>query len=497
MQMSTSESQAKEVVFGDVKARVLYSPWFRDKYPFDTNFRNQLRFPKDIWILPGDSAETTFEGYNILGGILDEADSHQVTKNKDYAEAGFDTIHGRITSRFQDRGFLLVIGQMKKAQGFAAKKYNELKQDDKAYVARMAIWESFGWDQYMTPNGTRDSFWYDAKAKKIIPKGIADLIAADKDHLIEIPNAFRRDFENNPEKALRDLAGIPPAVGDPFISLVNKIEDCRDRWNARYDTGSPADPEGRIERWFRAPDTRPRAVHIDFATSGNGDALGLAMAHVDSVVEIEGEKKPHIVFDLLYRWKVPAGQEIFLGDVRRFIYSLKEDMGFKIKTVTMDGFQSTDTMQQLQRRRYEAEYVSVDRSTLPYHDLREAIYENRLDFPPYMVYYQRGDTQTLEIALKELMELSDEGLKIDHPPNGSKDVADAMAGVTYTLMGDRRYRRNVVSINTASSRKATGTDTRYSHPARGQMGDIGALTGLLTAPAPPATVLDGRFPRRG
>jgi hypothetical protein len=31
--------------------------------------------------------------------------------------------------------------------------------------------------------------------------------------LIEIPNVYRREFENNPEKALRDLAGIPPATG--------------------------------------------------------------------------------------------------------------------------------------------------------------------------------------------------------------------------------------------------------------------------------------------
>lgn len=107
MMMSTSEDQAKETVFGDVKARIQYSPWFRDNFPYDPDFKNQIRFDKDIWILPGSSMETSFEGYNILGGILDETDSHKVTQNKDYGEDGWNTINGRIDSRFQDRGFLL------------------------------------------------------------------------------------------------------------------------------------------------------------------------------------------------------------------------------------------------------------------------------------------------------------------------------------------------------------------------------------------------------
>jgi hypothetical protein len=49
MQMSTSEPQAKETVFGDIKARIDYSPWFQRNYPYDPKFTNQIRFPKDVW----------------------------------------------------------------------------------------------------------------------------------------------------------------------------------------------------------------------------------------------------------------------------------------------------------------------------------------------------------------------------------------------------------------------------------------------------------------
>lgn len=490
MQMSTSEDQAKEVVFGDIDARIKHSEWF-SKWPRDPNFKNQIRFlSKDIWILPGDSAETTFEGYNILGGILDEADSHKITKVKDYAEDGYNTIDNRISSRFQDRGFFLVIGQMKKSNGFVQKKWDEFRKDTsgKYYAVRMTIWESMGWARWTDPSGVRDSFWYDVRRKSIIPTGAVGLIT-NRD-LIEVPNIYKKQFETKPEKALRDLAGIPPAVNDPFISLVHKIDEARDKWLVRYQSVtspvglSPVNPP--IESWFRALDGRKRACHIDVAYSGDGDALGFAMGHISEVVEIDGEMKPYIVFDMLYRQRAMPGTEIFLGDIRRLIYHLRDDLKFKIKMITTDGFESTEMHQQLQKRRFFTEKASVDRSTLPYEDLREAIYEDRIEFPKYITYINPGDTDQVEIAIKELTELQHTGIKVDHPEGGSKDLADAMAGVVYTLMGDRQYRAGVASVS-------IGAQSETSQSGNGSM-SIGGLThpalvglGSFKAPVPPPT----------
>jgi len=484
MQMSTSEEQAREVVFGDIKARIKHSPWFRDNAQIDPSFKNQIRFEGDIWILPGDSSETTFEGYNILGGIVDEMDSHKVTPNRDYAQAGYETIHARITSRFQERGFVLLIGQMKKADGFAARMFEEYQADPEAYTARLTIWESLGWHRFLNPDGTRDSFWYDTKRKSFVPKGIAEEL--ETENLIEVPNVYRRDFENNPEKALRDLAGIPPAVGDPFIGLTHKIEEARDRWKARNSgLTTPVALDGKFEKWFTARDSLKRVMHIDIGYSPHGDAAGLAMGHVREVMDIDGERKPYIVFDMVMRVKAPPGREIMIGDLRRIVYHLRDDLGFRIKKVSLDGFQSTDTLQQLRKRRFETELVSVDRSMLPYSDLRDALYENRIEFPEYMVYMKHGDIKKVEIVYKELSELEDKGNKIDHPALGSKDVADAMAGVTYTLMGDRSYRRTVRDISSApSALSATGTDGRMGLGAGPRMPALGNLPSL-GAPPPP------------
>lgn len=486
MQMSTSEQQAREVVFGDIDARIKHSPWF-EKFPRDPLYKRQIRFPKNIWIIPGDSAETTFEGYNILGGILDEADSHKVTENKDYAEQGFKTIANRVSSRFQQRGFVLIIGQMKSATGFAARKYREFRNRDDAYALRLTIWDSMGDDFYRDPStGEVPKFAYDTKRKTIIPSGAAGLVQSNES-LIWVPTVYLREFENGPEDALKDLAGIPPLVGDPFISLVDRIEECRDRWNERYPlVGSPVDVHGNLTDWIRATDGLPRAAHVDIAYADNGDGMGIALGHVPEMVVRGGEEKPYIVFDLLVRWTAPAGGEIFLSDMRALLYELRDERHFKLKKVTLDGFQSQDTIQQLRKRKIESEYVSIDRQKLPYEDLREAIYERRVDFPQYMVKYRRGDAELVEIAVKELSELVDNGKKIDHPNEGSKDVADAMAGVCFTLMGERTYRRRVRNIDMGSGAQVIPTPTvggqrgQRDHPAF-----AGPSGSPLQAPLPP------------
>lgn len=513
MQMSTSTDQALETVYGDIKARIEHSNWFQNNYPYDPKFTNQIRFPKDIWVLPGSSAETSFEGYNILGGILDEADSHKITREKNYAEQGWDTINGRIDSRFQDQGFLLTIGQMKKANGFAAAKYKELKADtENAHTVRMTIWESRGWEKYLKPDGTRDSFWYDTKRKEIVPDSVVEIMGKT-DNLMEIPNVYRKNFENNPEKALRDLAGIPPQAGSAFISLTHKVDEALERWQAKHpDFGSPVtdDPiRPIIEEWLKATEGLKRVIALDIATAGGGDAAGLAMGHVSHLVDQDGEEKPYIVIDLLLRVAVPPGQEILISDLRRYIYTLKEDRGFRVRLVTMDGHQSTDTRQQLRKRKIGVQYLSMDKSKLPYEDLRDAIYEDRIEWPPYYTYIKKGDTERVLILHKELTELEENDRKIDHPSNGSKDVADAVAGVVHTLMGDRQYRRGVsshqrrdLSVEEAELELELTQPVGYS--VGGQFlpgfGGLGAQAPIppslgdmdLTTPIPP-----GLLPRRG
>ncbi|USH45007.1 terminase [Gordonia phage Camerico] len=451
MLMSTKETQAREVLFGDIKARIDSCDWFKNNCRYDPRMKKQLRFPKDIWILPGNSAETTFEGYNILMGIIDEGDSHNITDEKDYAEEGWNTIHGRITSRYMDpdtddhRGLILAIGQMKKANGFMAKKKKQLLTDGKPnqLVIEMTIWDSYGWSRYTDNKGKRNSFWFDVKRKREASK--AQIVGAG-DGVIEIPKTFWKDFDNDPVRALKDHAGIPPAVSDPFITMTDRIDDAQDKWHERYKDLWPyavdsnaATPQFHPD--FKCTNILKRALHVDIAYAPGGDAMGMAMGHIPEVVEIDGELKPIIVFDFLLRMKPGTGSALELAEFRKILYHIRDELGFKISVVTFDGFQSQDTIQILRKKRFNVGECSVDRNKAPYEELREAIYERRVEFPKYMTYLNRGDTEKVNISYLELSELQDTGKKIDHPEKGSKDIADAMAGVAYDLMSNMTFRR--------------------------------------------------------
>lgn len=472
MMMSTTEKQARQVLFDDIKGRIQNSEWFKTHCNYDPKWDTQLRFPRGIWIVPGNSEETTFEGYNILGGVIDEGDSHKVTEKKDYAEAGWDTIISRISSRFndakteKDKGLLIAIGQMKTANGFMAKKYKELLEDPDGHAVRMTIWESKGWYNYTEDKrdidrkketSPRRSFYFDIRRKVAIPKDQVDTVTKD---MIEIPLAYAAAFANDPLKALRDLAGIPPETDDPFISNVDRIDLCQDRWRSIYGDRVPVDSsphDPKLADWVRCSDSLKRVVHIDIAYSAKGDALGFAMGHVPELIDIDGEEKPLIVFDLLFRRRAAPGTEIQLSDIRRLIYQLI-DRGFNIKYVSLDGFNSKDTIQQLNQRKIRSEYVSVDRTKAPYEDLRDAVNEIRIAFPKYETYLKKGDTDLVNIAYKELAELTDTGRKIDHPPLGSKDVADAMAGVVYKLMKDKSMRRGAARPERANMQENENFD---------------------------------------
>ena len=125
--------------------------------------------------------------------------------------------------------------------------------------------------------------------------------------------------------------------------------------------------------------------------------------------------------------------------MRQIIYDLSA-RGFFIRSVSFDGYQSVDSIQQLINKGYDAKMISCDRDMKAYDTFKDFVNTSRFDSC-------RHDFFLLECARLE----QKDGKKVDHPPNGSKDLADAVAGACRAiaeLLGEDAEAEVVVSDET-------------------------------------------------
>ncbi len=142
MNMSVNALQAKKVVFGQVVDAVK-APWFKlQGYQPDDKIHSHLKLPKNIEVIPGNSQDTYFVGYDLFAGILDEGAWHEVTDEKDYAEEGYNAMQRRIKSRFPNKGKLFIITSPRYVDDFVERKFKEAETNPRIYAKRIRSWES-------------------------------------------------------------------------------------------------------------------------------------------------------------------------------------------------------------------------------------------------------------------------------------------------------------------------------------------------------------------
>ena len=271
--------------------------------------------------------------------------------------------------------------------------------------------------------------------------------------IVAVPEDFKDDFVRDLEGSLNDIAGVSTVAVNPFISKREKILDAIDKTRVHPFSTLVYDPSkgGQFvwnkmvrptpERGFSLnptsplrPIINPKAVrHIHIDPSLSGDATGLCMAHIGGFKAVERktdegdkyiEKAPIYVVDLILQVVPPVGGEIILAELRHMIYALNAH-GYTIGHVSLDQFQSSDFVQMLNTKGFNAERVSVDISTEPYENLKTALYEDRIsyyEYPPLIAELQKLERK-----------FNGRRLKIDHPNKGSKDLSDALAAVCSTL----------------------------------------------------------------
>jgi intein/homing endonuclease len=406
---SVSAQNASKVIFSEMKSKIDDCPWFQarpwdrpDARVPDPACLSELRFKNNIFIIPGSSNWRSAVGYNIVVGIIDEAGNYRASDNSDQAEDIYNAMKRRLGSRFEEKGACIVAGSPMYESDFLERKIKEAKDSSvTTYVKRRTLWES----KY--PDWAGEVFYVD-HINKIVYDVLPDKAnMKDFDAIPKLPFLYEA-FKQNTTKAYRDFGARPSFTISSFFEqpkvLIDHINTKRE---------DPLDTNGRFKPWFKPLDKYAfHTIHVDIGISG--DALGFAMGHFNGLTPCGGIKT---YIDLMVRMKGSQTEPIQIASVRELIYSLT-NMGFNIGLITFDGFQSTDCMQILKNRRYTVEYLSLDRSMLPYNNFKASVNENRIDY--YMVKSGNPESPSAsEVFVREATQLEDiQGKKVEHPPKG-------------------------------------------------------------------------------
>ncbi len=463
--LSVNEQLATKVVFENISIKIKASPYFQEHFPFEAT-KKELRFPGNIWVAARATTDTSALGLNTISALVDET-NFMPTKGKamverggyvDHAEIIYNSIKRRMKSRFEKHGklpgMLFIVSSKKTMDDFTARRVRESANDSSVFVRDYALWDVKPEDHY-SPNKFYVVVGNDQTPSRIIKDKVeADAIKPTLPEgvvLIDVPEDFTTDFERDLEGSIRDLAGCATVSISPFIQRREKILESVDvkrnhpfsvsvfdpskagtfMWDYMVSQQKERDGHGNTSTRSKPiiNPNAPRHIHID--PSLRGDSTGIAMAHIAGWKDVRRrsddgreymERAPIYYADFVLKIVPPIGDEIIMGDVRRLVYELSQH-GYMITCVSMDSWQSADAMQQLRQRGYNALMVSVDTSTDPYENLKTALYEGRISLYHY------------DPLIKELQQLEKDikKRKIDHPPKGSKDVSDALAGCLHTL----------------------------------------------------------------
>lgn len=437
---SMTAKAAKGVDFQRFKNMVDACPWFQENTRYDRDIMGEIRFSNNVVVKPVSSLETGAIGENVMSAIIDEINFMQVIEKSSRTQGGggtydqavnnYQAIARRRESRFMALGhlpgILCLVSSRRYPGQFTDRKEDEAKKNPRIYVYDKRLWEVRP-DRFsgeMFPVFVGDEV---RSARVLEPDEVAS-VEEDARHLVmDVPVEYRHQFEDNILDAIRDIAGQSTRALNPFFSRTEPIRDC-------FGTVESVVSQQRADFKKVQVQVMPKRIvnrgalrfaHVDLAVSS--DSAGVAVGYVSEFVQVDRgggvvETLPVVVFDLLLEVPPPPGGEIEFVKIRDLLYVLRGS-GMPIKWVSFDSYQSRDSIQILRQQGFVTGVQSMDRTTVPYDILKTAIVDGRVRAPEHARAY------------KELSSLERDSKKdkIDHPPGGSKDVADCMAGVVHGL----------------------------------------------------------------
>ena len=443
----------KKIIYTPLRNYIETIPWFREHLRPNKYIESEMYFEnKNLRVVPGGSDADTILGEAIIHAVLDEVNFMQVVKQSkkaevqtgrpgvyDQAQSIYTAITRRRKSRFISTGpqiGAIMVSSSTRYKGDFTDKRCEAIKDQRlrtAYIYNKAQFEAWPSDRY---SGETFRLLVENEAASDIRVLNDDESAPAGARVISIPIEYRQDFIDDPSGALRDIIGHSVNAINPFFRQRDKVTAMfanginsglrsfleKDNVELAFD-GMPRVVDEHV---CRDPGKR-RYVHIDLAI--NECRVGISMLRMDGYRDMhrdtgQVERLPVATIEMACTITPDSMHEIDLAEIRTWVMKLKTKYGYPIVIITYDGWESIESRQQLKKMGMVTGSVSLDRKSTPYKGLREAVNDERI------VCYEQD---VLEQEMFDLEYIEDKD-KIDHPVNGTKDIADAVAGAYHILL---------------------------------------------------------------
>lgn len=485
LNVASSTDQARRAFFSPMRRMFQTNPhmmtMLRGNPPGE--MATEIRLTKNIELVSGNSDAETQEGLNVLVGIADEISAFKTMnelaragiaaegRSKKTADGIVKMLRTSARSRFPQSFKIVQISYPRfkgdaimqaaaRAQAEAKRAEAEGRPSNHYLLGPVATWE-------FNPRVTKADFKEDYDDDPVMAATMYECKPSSS------INRYMRDDMRIGEafsRSIPDPVTVEYYWGLPENKLRNHLlGNEQPGWQVRFHFNEQVLRPMRGARY---------ALHGDLSVVG--DRAGVAMSHVRTYKTFQAEygrpadRRPIVRNDFVFSFEAQlnaetpdgtrAPREVQIRWYRQLIWELRT-RGFRIASVTFDGFQSVDMIQVLKSIGIQAKKVSLDVVQSPvYSTFKEVISDDRLD-----AYYR-------ERVINEIKGLTRmPSGKIDHPPGGSKDECDALAGSVYGALEVGGSE----GTNPSAVKSADRVSMAVPAAAGGTMGAFGSATDLM------------------
>lgn len=433
--VTATKDLASAVMANQMLDVIAASPFFTSRFmPKKGEKLDEDMFPHHVGVGFGSRGGHNL-GKAVIGAIIDEANFQEAVANQ--AVKNYETITRRMSSRFKLKNGSLpcrrwLVSSRNSDSSFLESHIEAVKNNPKVLVLAPAIWDVQ--KEKGIYSGKTFPVFIGTNTQQPMICTTEKEVEDHAGYIIEVPDVYREEFEENLPGALMDLAGV---ANRSSMSLIYNVEkwvacQCLDNAIAKDEITLSIDGVDKIMDYMvRELPKYNYYVHLDGALKG--DRFGFAMSAIEKQMTVSGRNlltgeqtlrlSPSLITPIAFGIKARPGSEVPLWKVRQFLLDLR-NKGVCIMQVSTDGFQSADMRQMLEKMGFNVKYVSVDTTKDPYLKFASNINHGLMKVPKSPI---------LDF---EVRHLENRDKKIDHPDKvmvngryvkGSKDIADAVS----------------------------------------------------------------------